>query len=408
MPTPVKKSNINSKASIKKPGAHPVFKPGTYPCLFDAATGSYPTIERPLIADWPGIADAAVKHHEIMVTQPAIEQKFLAGAKSAVDRFHRTYSASAVLCAAQAIVKTTGCHDKSTSQSNYMQRTGLVHMKTMRIIQNQSGLVTDAQTGEDYTYPEIDRQIKRGVRAAYNIYESNNQQPDIALNEVIAQAGESGLLPADTADPLFDLQLREALQDWFSTNNFEWINVPDDLPVLTGVNPPWWVIIPAPQQLILAPLFAARPVGQVAWLAWINALPVAILEALGIRGARAGAFNAWDLAFARNPKEDTNTILKTWASLSSELSTYVETADNTALPRDGSLVQLAEISTDENGISVFQDRVQRPATLASLFGLFPIRPNYLGRHRMKRNARYIAQRNLSLLRSDWVTEDLKK
>jgi hypothetical protein len=387
------------------------FKPGSYPTLFNADTGEHPTEERQLVADWIGLSKAILKHSTATTNNPNMEQmlahKFLGRGPDSKDAYHRDYCATGFLCGAQSIVKTTAEHNRSTDQSNFLLRMGINHSKTMRTITNQIGCVEDVSVGETLVYPYIDSQTFRGCRAAWNVHDSWDTEPDDDLSEVVLKAGESGMLPSNAKDPLFDLQLREALAAWMLSHGYHWLRVLPDLPVLSGADPPWWASITAAHQPTLAPLFAARPADEAAWVKWLNSLDHTLLTALGIRPERQGGFRDFDLSFGANPKNRTTAIVTKWAPLSANLPTYMETADQSGLSKDGSLCQLAKTTVQTSGMVLFCDRIQRAVTIASLHALFPIEPVFLGRSRLKREARYSAQRNLDELRNVWITKDVK-
>ena len=60
--------------------------------------------------------------------------------------------------------------------------------------------------------------------------------------------------------------------------------VDDTLPILTGVNPPWWVAIAAGHQAEVGQLFTARPSGTAQWLAWNNLHPTSFFVHIEVPG----------------------------------------------------------------------------------------------------------------------------
>jgi len=318
-------------------------EPGAHPILFDAATGAYPIVKRELIADWKGCVSAALRHMEITSVQPAMEQmashRETAGVNDQTE-YQTQYVAVGVLCAAQSMVNTTVAKGRSPENSNFMNRFDAIHASSMRTIQNQTGCVDDVERGEQWVYPHINIQVKRAVRTAAQILDHDDNDE---LRDTCDRAGENGFLPASDDDPLFDVQLREAVAHLLKEWGVHWIRVTPDLPVLTNANPPWWNLITNAQRNRLNGVFGARPGTQAQWVNRLNQFHVQLLDALGVSAGRAGAFVRADLRFDLDPRRQTTRIQDTWSLYGAAMTSYCKTSDRTALPNDGSLSQLANV-----------------------------------------------------------------
>lgn len=162
-------------------------------------------------------------------------------------------------------------------------------------------------------------------------------------------------------DASFDHLIRSTLRMWLLQNNLGWVLVPDDLPFPTGANPPWWALVPVPQQ----PSFVARPVGAAAWLAWVNTLTNAALAYIQpTYNLRTATFVAEELQFGANPRERTVLKCDRRAGFCKGLESRLFLMDRTSLAKAETITQFGFVVADETQLVTYAGRTPTTAQAA--------------------------------------------
>jgi len=386
------------------------FKPGEFPILFSTTTATAPVDEQPVTINWASVLDASNQVHQDLQNTSSMEgflaKKFQGRGDGAVQEFHRSFIASGVLCAGQNVINSVQQHDRSIGITNYLLRANISHVRSMRIVANQNGMFTDQEIGDEITTPGLVPQIDRCVRTASQVFNAPALYPGIAdwMTEVRVRTW----LPINNVDPSFDVTCRHIVAGLLVTHNLnETVRMSDTLPVLTGVNPPWWPLVQVADQPNFAPLFAARPAGGVAWLQWVNNLTAPALATLGVPAARAGAYVAQDLDFGFHGRGRVEPIIDKWAHMTKGMEEFFNLVDKTALAKSGSVAQLAVVETNAALITTISTVHPVVVGVASLQALFPSRPYTAMAFQLKRHVHQSAQRILSECRARWIQKDEK-
>jgi len=386
------------------------FRPGEHPILFQTTTASTPVDEESITINWKSVLDSAAQVHEALESTSAMEgflaKKFQGRGNAAVQEFERTFIASGILCAGQNTINSVKEHDRNIGTTNYLLRANLEHVRSMRICTNQNGMYVDTETGDEVTTPAIVPQINRCVRTASQVFNAPGLYPGIPdyLNEVRARTW----LPITDEDPSFDITCRHIVSSLLVHHNLnDTVRMSDTLPVLTGAFPPWWPLVPNPAQVDFNPLFAARPVGAAAWLAWVNALTAPALAGVGVPAARVGAYVQADLDFNFNGRDRVTEIIDKWANMTKGLDECFIIVNKTAVGKSGSAAQLALVETNDALITTIATVHPVVVEVASLQALFPSRPFYAMANQTKRHVHQTAQRVLSECRARWIQKDSK-
>jgi len=386
------------------------FKPGEYPILFQATTASTPVDEQTMTINWSSVLDTAAQVHQDLENTSSMEgylaKKFQGRGDAVTQEFHRAFIASGVLCAGQNVINSVSQHDRSVGITNYLLRANISHVRSMRISTNQNGMYVDSESGDEITTPGLVPQIDRCVRTASQVFNAPGLYP--AIPDYLSEVRARTWLPIKNEDPSFDITCRHMVANLLVTHNLNEIaRMSDTLPVLTGVNPGWWPLVPAGVQADFAPLFVQRPAGAAAWLVWVNQLTAPALAGLGVPAARAGAYVAQDLDFNFHGRGRVEEIIDKWAHMTKGLEEFFNLVDKTALSKSGSAAQLAVVETNAALITTISTVHPVVVGVASLQALFPSRPYFAMAHQTKRNVHQSAQKILSECRSRWIQKDEK-
>ena len=191
-------------------------------------------------------------------------------------------------------------------------------------------------------------------------------------------------LPITDVDPSFDHFLCTALQRWCVSHGHGWLNITDDLPILTGIHPPWWNSIPVAQRVEMAQLFLVRPVRQAAWLVWLNALDLGFFNNGGVPLIPAGVGNYVLADFPFNPRvqDQFSEFCERWTRYVPVLQRFFFTADSISCTKEGSLAQTARQSSFQGAFILDMSHAldTNSVSLCSLFPCTANTKNSVGRH----------------------------
>lgn len=383
------------------------FKPGQYPILFDATAADSDIVEIPMATDWTHLANSASIVLECLQDEPSYE-KYLSHLaivhnQQLLQALERQFIAMGVCLGLQNMINTYKLAGRPIGQKNVILRTNIIHIRSLRKISNQLGLVDNITVGEWYTFPSFTDQIDRGIRCAWHIYNATPAGYDNSVD----YATSVEWLPVSLNDPSFDIILRYILSNILSAADITYVRITEDLPVLNNANPPWHNAIPAATQAHYAPIFVARPQTANAWLAWVNALPADFFANASIpaRSTGPGTYIANDLGMDQQWNNRFQTMVEKWVNPSMNLAQFFFTSDNTGVTDTGTIAQTSEV-IESNGNITFQSWCVVPATEASLAGLFPCTTRMTAHHRPS-SKRTTTQALLAEKRSTWIKKDAK-
>ena len=230
-------SGVTTPTTTKSSHAHtsdgPDFCPGEFPMVFKATAGLDDTVEVPVVPDastaYQNVANvlSSLAEQDRLVQYRA--QANLAD-PNAWERFLNLFEAAGLACVAQNILKTQTEAKRPIGRLSYLNRTQIEHLRCIRVIAGQYGIVNDTELGRWLTLPGFEQFIQKVLRGIVRLAEA----PPGLRPRVVARTAGCIWLPITDVDRSLDQFLQAKLQRWSRSRGHDWLKVSDTLPILLG------------------------------------------------------------------------------------------------------------------------------------------------------------------------------
>jgi hypothetical protein len=347
-------------------------QPGKYPVIFDADTGK-PTKDCPFVINVGQVTTNHGSIHEQLAASTNYNRYVaeLADGRTRpqVLQFEREFVGAAVLTTAQNVVRSFKENGRDIAGMSNVDKANIVHITPVREISAQYGIVPDSNTGQMFVPLDIKTTCDKIVRAASAVttFEGDN------IADICAAVASRAWAPISGEDSEFRYTCRNLLQYWLDRNGFNYILVKRNLPLFTGVDPPWLQLIPEenlrPQiSWLFAGVNIPRQVNT--WVRILNDIPDGFYEGQRVSRPlnRHGELTDWvatDLGFGLNYKDLMRTIVDAWAPRAPALSTLFHVAGNADCTKEGTLAQFAYV-VGNGGTITYTNATSNTKTEASL------------------------------------------
>jgi hypothetical protein len=306
----------------------------------------------------------------------------------------------------QNILKTCSAHDRTIPGLATLEKLPLYHVTPVRDVAKQYGVAPSTETGEILTIMDPLNTIKRGARAANAIM---SFRAGTAITSACLQTASSTWLPTSPTDQSFDVIARSLVQEYLDSIGLDWVVVKHDLPVLTGVDPPWRPAVNDVQWGCIRWAFRQRPDNQAAWLELINGIPNGFFNnTRATRKLDADGnpvnFRGRDLNFDFNMNEFISDFGERWAQKHTALNQLFTIANHADCSSDGSTAQLSS-TTNVDSVWTYRNFISNNKTEASLAAAY--RPkSFKAGDRRPFVASAVAQAAIPQLKRRWVEKCL--